>query len=456
MTPTTGRAATLFRDVQENIESYHFYADELLDDANTVLNVQLALAAHRTGEVMRILTVFSVFFLPLTFLVGVYGMNFDFMPELRSRWGYPAGAGGHGRSSCWPFTSGSAAAAGCGSDRRAGDARWPCRRRGGLDARPPAHGARAGRRRRPHLLPEPALEWLRRAYGALGVWVAELDPREEGPHAERIVDAERLSVAQIVAVDRRLERARDQEQSGAERMDSGTLVFHAAGRHGGGAAAAGRASTPPAARSGGGRPPPAARRRAPPAAGRGPGAGPDARRPRSSPPAASGFGWPTSSNACSTPRSSWPPPKLRPSSRARPALPALAQVRVVGVSGPRRPAPAGHRRCPRSATSARVARGEVGRLHDGGRSTGRRRRRSPPAARRGDAAADPGGRPGVRRRWRSGRRAGREPVGAALAELTEALANAGPRLARALEADQRSAARHLRPADRPGQPAEVR
>ena len=90
MSPTSGRAATLFRDVEENIESYHFYADELLDDANTVLNVQLALAAHRTGEVMRILTVFSVFFLPLTFLVGVYGMNFDYMPELRSPWGYPA------------------------------------------------------------------------------------------------------------------------------------------------------------------------------------------------------------------------------------------------------------------------------------------------------------------------------------------------------------------------------
>ena len=89
LTPASGRAATLFRDVQENVESSHFYADELLDDVNTVLNVQLALASHRTGEVMRILTVFSVFFLPLTFLVGVYGMNFDFMPELRSRWGYP-------------------------------------------------------------------------------------------------------------------------------------------------------------------------------------------------------------------------------------------------------------------------------------------------------------------------------------------------------------------------------
>ena len=90
MVPAAGRAATLFRDVQENAESYHFYADELLDDANTLLNVQLALASNRASEVMRVLTVFSVFFLPLTFIVGVYGMNFEFMPELRERWGYPA------------------------------------------------------------------------------------------------------------------------------------------------------------------------------------------------------------------------------------------------------------------------------------------------------------------------------------------------------------------------------
>ncbi len=90
MSPATGRAAPFYRDVQENAESSHFYADELLDDVNTLLNIQLALASHRTGEVMRVLTVFSVFFLPLTFIVGVYGMNFEFMPELRSRWGYPA------------------------------------------------------------------------------------------------------------------------------------------------------------------------------------------------------------------------------------------------------------------------------------------------------------------------------------------------------------------------------
>jgi diguanylate cyclase (GGDEF)-like protein len=85
----------------------------------------------------------------------------------------------------------------------------------------------------PYLLPDPALEWLRRAHRALGVWITELDPGEEGPRAERIIEPERLSIAQIVAVDRRLERARDQEQSGAERMEGGTLVFHG---HGGAAA----------------------------------------------------------------------------------------------------------------------------------------------------------------------------------------------------------------------------
>ena len=66
------------------------YADELLEGATNLLGLQLSLASHRTAEVMRVLTIFSVSFLPLTFLVGVYGMNFRHLPELEWRWGHAA------------------------------------------------------------------------------------------------------------------------------------------------------------------------------------------------------------------------------------------------------------------------------------------------------------------------------------------------------------------------------
>jgi magnesium transporter len=85
-----GRRAAVLQDLRENAESMHFYAEELLDDVNNLLNMQLALATHRTNEVVKVLTVFSAFFLPLTFLVGVYGMNFAYMPELTHPIGYPA------------------------------------------------------------------------------------------------------------------------------------------------------------------------------------------------------------------------------------------------------------------------------------------------------------------------------------------------------------------------------
>jgi magnesium transporter len=90
LVPASEPTAPLFQDLRENVESMHFWADELVDDVNNLLSIQLAMASHRTGEVVRVLTVFSVFFLPLTFIVGVYGMNFEYMPELRARWGYPA------------------------------------------------------------------------------------------------------------------------------------------------------------------------------------------------------------------------------------------------------------------------------------------------------------------------------------------------------------------------------
>ena len=55
-----------------------------------LLKIYLSLSAQRTNEVMRMLTIFSAFFLPLTFIAGIYGMNFKFMPELGWKAGYPA------------------------------------------------------------------------------------------------------------------------------------------------------------------------------------------------------------------------------------------------------------------------------------------------------------------------------------------------------------------------------
>lgn len=69
--------------------------DTFLEGMNHLLQLQIALVSQKTGEagqrtndVMRVLTVFSAFFLPLSFIAGVYGMNFQFMPELQHPLGY--------------------------------------------------------------------------------------------------------------------------------------------------------------------------------------------------------------------------------------------------------------------------------------------------------------------------------------------------------------------------------
>lgn len=74
------------RDVYVRQQSLY---DSLLDQATHLMNVYFNISAQRTNEIMRVLTIFSVFFMPLTFIVGVYGMNFKYMPELEQHWGYP-------------------------------------------------------------------------------------------------------------------------------------------------------------------------------------------------------------------------------------------------------------------------------------------------------------------------------------------------------------------------------
>lgn len=70
----------------------HVLQDLLVDRdiLSESLNLYMSLVSHRTNEVMKRLTVVSVVFLPLTFLCGVYGMNFENLPELRWQHGYHA------------------------------------------------------------------------------------------------------------------------------------------------------------------------------------------------------------------------------------------------------------------------------------------------------------------------------------------------------------------------------
>ncbi len=63
--------------------------DQIHEDVSNLVNFYLSISAQKTNEVIKVLTIFSVFFMPLTFIAGIYGMNFEYMPELKVRWGYP-------------------------------------------------------------------------------------------------------------------------------------------------------------------------------------------------------------------------------------------------------------------------------------------------------------------------------------------------------------------------------
>jgi len=77
------------QDIQDMYLRLLTMYEEIDNSTNNLLTIHIGLASQRTNEVMRVLTIFSVFFLPLTFIVGIYGMNFRYMPELESHYGYP-------------------------------------------------------------------------------------------------------------------------------------------------------------------------------------------------------------------------------------------------------------------------------------------------------------------------------------------------------------------------------
>ena len=77
------------QDIGDNQVKLQLFYDQLSEDSQNLVSTYMSYSAQKTNEVMKILTLFSAYFLPLTFIVGIYGMNFDIMPELRYQYGYP-------------------------------------------------------------------------------------------------------------------------------------------------------------------------------------------------------------------------------------------------------------------------------------------------------------------------------------------------------------------------------
>ncbi|GAB3166422.1 magnesium/cobalt transporter CorA [Telluribacter humicola] len=83
------------RDVSPYLRDLHDHIMQVIDTIDSyrellasLVDVHLSTLSNRMNSVMKTLTIFSAIFMPLTFIVGVYGMNFEFMPELTTRYGY--------------------------------------------------------------------------------------------------------------------------------------------------------------------------------------------------------------------------------------------------------------------------------------------------------------------------------------------------------------------------------
>jgi magnesium transporter len=78
------------RDVYDHTIQVIDALETFRDILSGMLDIYLSSVSHRLNEVMKVLTIIATIFIPLTFIVGLYGMNFKYMPELQWHWGYPA------------------------------------------------------------------------------------------------------------------------------------------------------------------------------------------------------------------------------------------------------------------------------------------------------------------------------------------------------------------------------
>ena len=76
------------RDVYDHTIQVIDTVESLRDMVSGMLDVYLSSVSNRMNEVMKVLTIIATIFIPMTFIAGIYGMNFEVMPELKWPWGY--------------------------------------------------------------------------------------------------------------------------------------------------------------------------------------------------------------------------------------------------------------------------------------------------------------------------------------------------------------------------------
>ena len=79
-----------FRDVYDHTIQIIDTLESYRDMVSGMLDIYLSILSNKMNVVMKVLTIIATIFIPLTFIAGIYGMNFEFMPELKIRWAYPA------------------------------------------------------------------------------------------------------------------------------------------------------------------------------------------------------------------------------------------------------------------------------------------------------------------------------------------------------------------------------
>ncbi len=84
-----GSDRVYFADIHDHLVRMVGLVEGMQELVQSTVDIYLALANNRMNEIMKVLTIISTIFMPLSFVAGVYGMNFDFMPELGWRFGYP-------------------------------------------------------------------------------------------------------------------------------------------------------------------------------------------------------------------------------------------------------------------------------------------------------------------------------------------------------------------------------